>query len=68
MIKSACTIKGFTILRDDSVSQGTLLNYAPNIQFTLTSPRHRYTIIWRFGPINLLVCSNSLVNDRSEVS
>ncbi|KAF7379417.1 hypothetical protein HZH66_014788 [Vespula vulgaris] len=42
MIKSACTIKRFTVLRHKSVSPGTLFNYALNIQCMFTSPCHRY--------------------------
>ncbi|KAL2720001.1 hypothetical protein V1477_021148 [Vespula maculifrons] len=43
MIKSACTIKRFTVYRDNNVSPGTLLNFALNILCTFTSACHCYT-------------------------
>ncbi|KAL2750278.1 hypothetical protein V1477_001482 [Vespula maculifrons] len=38
----------FTVYRDNSVSPGTLLNYALKIQCTFTSPRHRYTSLNKY--------------------
>ncbi|KAL2720000.1 hypothetical protein V1477_021147 [Vespula maculifrons] len=47
MIKSACTIKRFTVYRNNNVYPGTLLNYALNIQCTFTSPnRIIQTSVW----------------------
>ncbi|KAL2746084.1 hypothetical protein V1477_005741 [Vespula maculifrons] len=45
------------------VSQGTLLNYASNIQCTFSSSCQRYTVISGYGALNLLHSSNSHVND-----
>ncbi|KAL2750228.1 hypothetical protein V1477_001538 [Vespula maculifrons] len=73
MIKSACTIKRISVFRDSSVSPGTHLNFASNIQCTFTSPCHQTK---RLVQCFYIVCRNThdiclkiIYNDRfSEMS